>query len=55
MYPEWIQEQLDKLFEQPTPVREPPVVDHRIIQYVSYRLNRIEAKIDRLLAFCEGE
>jgi hypothetical protein len=63
MYPEWIQEQLDKISRYGrTPsgdakhqIMALAAIESRIIRYISYRLDRLEAKIDRLLAYCEGE
>lgn len=62
MYPEWIQEQLDKISRHGrTPggdarrhqIMALAAIESRIIRYISYRFDRLEAKIDRLLAYCE--
>jgi len=56
MYPEWIQEQLDKLPHQPQ------AAEARLLRYLAARFDRIDAKLDRiglaldrLLALCESE
>ncbi|HUC87291.1 MAG TPA: hypothetical protein VMR75_03140 [Candidatus Saccharimonadales bacterium] len=62
VYPEWIQEQLDKIAHQPRTAAGDAgrrqtmalaAIESRIISYLAYRLDRLEAKIDRLLAYCE--
>jgi hypothetical protein len=63
MYPEWIQEQLDALTaatkrQAPSPSDEWLVVhlaavEARILNHITAGMIRIEAKLDRLLKYCE--
>ncbi len=63
MYPEWIQEQLDALAaatkrQSPAPHDEWLVVhlaavEARILNTITTGMARIEAKLDRLLKYCE--
>jgi hypothetical protein len=62
VYPEWIQEQLDKISPKSAASSSGAkhfqavtlaAVERRIINYLAYRLDRLEAKIDKLLAYCE--
>jgi len=63
MYPEWIQEQLDALAaatkrQAPTAGDEWLIVhlatvEARILNHITAGMVRIEAKLDRLLKYCE--
>jgi hypothetical protein len=64
IYPEWIQEQLDTISHLQRARAAGSdrrynlalaAIEARIVRYIGYRLDRLEAKIDRLLAFCESE
>lgn len=60
LYPEWIQEQLDKVATpygqsaKPVKLSEQLLVrlaasESRVMHYIGYRFDRVEAKLDRLM------
>ena len=63
-YPEWIQEQLDTISHLQR-TRAPgsdrrynlalAAIEARILRYIAYRFDCLEAKIDRVISYCEGE
>ncbi len=52
MYPEWIQEQLDKIAAHPSPISDERLavrlaaVESRIIHHLGRRFDRLEARLD---------
>ncbi|HUC20679.1 MAG TPA: hypothetical protein VMR98_04255 [Candidatus Polarisedimenticolaceae bacterium] len=61
MYPEWIQEQLDKIAAHSSSSTDERLairlaaVESRIIHHIGRRFDRLEAKLDYLVSFCETE
>ncbi|HEX7259989.1 MAG TPA: hypothetical protein VF272_03590 [Candidatus Saccharimonadia bacterium] len=59
MYPEWIQEQLDKIAAQSSNASDDrtairlAAVESRIIHHLGRRMERVEAKLDFLISCCE--
>lgn len=61
MYPEWIQEQLDKIAAHSSSTTDERMairlaaVESRIIHHMSRRFDRLEIKLDYLISCCDGD